>query len=131
MAKDMMQSGKDLDAMEHGADMKHGVQPSEPSRGTGMVKHSAHLSSSMVMTLVCTQVAQWGCTLAAHCAVLLDLNVSHAHTQAPWTGKETTLCLTPSDSMTSCPTVPTRAPSGEHHALCNTLSQASRQCNAS
>jgi amino acid permease len=34
MAKDMMQSGKDLDAMEHGADMK-GVQPSEPSRGTG------------------------------------------------------------------------------------------------
>lgn len=73
MAKDMMQSGKDLDAMEHGADMKHGVQPSEPSRGTGTVKHSAYLNSSMVMTLVCTQLAQWSCTLAAHCAALLDL----------------------------------------------------------
>ena len=36
MAKDMMQSGKDLDAMEHGADMK-GVETSQPSRGTGMV----------------------------------------------------------------------------------------------
>jgi hypothetical protein len=38
MAKDMMQSGKDLDAMEHGADSKHSVQPSEASRGTG--KHN-------------------------------------------------------------------------------------------
>ena len=49
MAKDMMQSGKDLDAMEHGADMKHGVQPSEPSRGTGIVSKAKSVLSSMVI----------------------------------------------------------------------------------
>jgi hypothetical protein len=53
MAKDMMQSGKDLDAMEHGADMKHGVQPSEPSRGTGMLTYAACVGTS---TMLCACV---------------------------------------------------------------------------
>ncbi len=49
MAKDMMQSGKELDAMEHGADLKHGVQPSEPSRGTGMLSYATCVGTSTVL----------------------------------------------------------------------------------
>ena len=37
------------------------------------------------------------------------------------------MCLTPSASTTSCPTVRTRAPSGEHHALLDNLSQLSSE----
>ena len=73
MAKDMMQSGKDLDAMEHGADLKHGVQPSEPSRGTGMVIKATFVFSSMVV-FACMRPA-WAVRLplTAYCAVLPDL----------------------------------------------------------
>ena len=49
--------------MEHGADLKHGVQPSEPSRGTGMLNYDACVASSRSCALACTQFAQWGCTL--------------------------------------------------------------------
>ena len=64
-----MQSGKDLDAMEHGADMK-GVQPSEPSRGTGMLNYAAYVSISTLLCACMHAVCAVGLHPTAHCAAL-------------------------------------------------------------